>query len=46
LLYGVAKTTGLALGWIAWTAQTAMILLVGGIALLLLTFNKKPDANA
>jgi len=36
LLYGIMKTSGLALGWIAWTAQTAMILVVGGIALLLL----------
>ncbi len=45
LLYGVVNTTGLALGWIAWTAQTAMILAVGGLALLLLTFNKKPDEN-
>ncbi|HTX89198.1 MAG TPA: lysylphosphatidylglycerol synthase transmembrane domain-containing protein [Bacteroidales bacterium] len=46
LLYGVLKPTGLALGWIAWTAQTAMILVVGGIALLLLTFNKQADGNA
>jgi hypothetical protein len=40
LLYGVANTTGLALGWIAWTAQTVMILVVGGLSLLLLSFNK------
>ena len=45
LLYGIMKTSGLALGWIAWTAQTAMILVVGGIALLLLSFNKVPDGN-
>ncbi|MDP4282297.1 MAG: lysylphosphatidylglycerol synthase transmembrane domain-containing protein [Bacteroidota bacterium] len=40
LLYGVTNTTGLALGWIAWTAQTFMIIAVGGISLLLLSFNK------
>jgi glycosyltransferase 2 family protein len=40
LLYGVLNTTGLALGWIAWTAQTIMILIVGGISLLLLSFSK------
>jgi glycosyltransferase 2 family protein len=40
LLYGIAKPTGLALGWISWSAQTIMILLIGGISLLLLTFTK------
>jgi uncharacterized protein (TIRG00374 family) len=40
-LYGTALTTGLALGWIAWTAQTAMIIVVGSISLLLLSFNRK-----
>jgi glycosyltransferase 2 family protein len=39
LLYGITNTTGLALGWIAWTAQTAMILSLGGISLILLSFN-------
>jgi glycosyltransferase 2 family protein len=45
-LYGTTLTTGLALGWIAWTAQTSMILIVGGLSLLLLSFNKKPDGTA
>jgi glycosyltransferase 2 family protein len=45
-LYGTSMTTGLALGWIAWTAQTSMILVVGGSSLLLLSFNKKPDGTA
>jgi uncharacterized protein (TIRG00374 family) len=45
-LYGTTLTTGLALGWIAWTAQTAMILIVGGISLVLLSFNRKPDGTA
>ena len=46
LLYGLAKTTGLALGWIAWTAQTAMIFIVGGLSLILLTFNKNQHEQA
>jgi len=46
LLYGIAKPTGLALGWIAWTAQTAMIAIVGGISLLLLSFNKHKDGKS
>jgi len=46
LLYGLSRTTGLALGWIAWTAQTAMILIVGSSSLILLTFNKNPDEQA
>jgi glycosyltransferase 2 family protein len=45
-LYGTAATTGLALGWIAWSAQTFMILIVGGLSLLLLSFNRKPDGAA
>jgi glycosyltransferase 2 family protein len=39
-LYHISNTTGLALGWIAWTAQTVMILAVGGISLIALSFNK------
>ena len=46
LLYGITNTTGLALGWIAWTAQTVMILVVGGISLLLLSFNKNANGKA
>ena len=43
LLYGLSRTTGLALGWIAWTAQTAMIFIIGSLSLVMLSFNKKPD---
>ena len=43
LLYGLTRTTGLALGWIAWTAQTAMILVLGSLSLLLLTFNRRDE---
>lgn len=46
LLYGIIRTTGLALGWISWTAQTTMILATGGISLLLLSFNKKSHGQA
>lgn len=46
LLYGIQNTTGLALGWITWSSQTLMILVVGGVSLLLLTFNKKAHDKA
>ena len=46
LLYGISNTTGLALGWIAWTAQTIMIIIVGGLSLLLLSFNKDKNGKA
>ena len=46
LLYGVSNTTGLALGWISWTAQTIMIIIVGGLSLLLLSFNKDKNGKA
>jgi glycosyltransferase 2 family protein len=46
LLYGIARTTGLALGWISWTAQTSMILVIGGISLILLSFNKQINGKA
>ncbi|MCK9218601.1 MAG: flippase-like domain-containing protein [Bacteroidales bacterium] len=45
LLYGVTRTTGLALGWIAWAAQTGMILILGGISLILLSFNKQSNGK-
>lgn len=44
-LYGVSKPLGLALGWIAWTAQTGMILVAGGLSLLLLSFSKTNNAK-
>ncbi|MFZ4520712.1 MAG: lysylphosphatidylglycerol synthase transmembrane domain-containing protein [Bacteroidales bacterium] len=46
LLYGIVRTTGLALGWISWTAQTSMILTLGGISLILLSFNNKKNGKA
>ncbi|MCX6242488.1 MAG: lysylphosphatidylglycerol synthase transmembrane domain-containing protein [Bacteroidetes bacterium] len=46
LLYGIAKPTGLALGWIAWTAQTLMILVFGGVSLLLLSIKRPENGKA
>ncbi|MDP1622539.1 MAG: lysylphosphatidylglycerol synthase transmembrane domain-containing protein [Bacteroidales bacterium] len=45
ILYGITRTTGLALGWISWTAQTGMILMTGGISLILLSFNKHKNGT-
>jgi hypothetical protein len=45
LLYGLSRVTGLALGWIAWTAQTVMIFIFGGVSLILLTFNRGNEAG-
>ena len=45
LLYGISNTTGLALGWISWTAQTVMIIIVGSVSLLLLSINKEKNAK-
>ncbi len=45
-LYGTALTTGLALGWIAWTAQTAMIIFMGSISLVLLSFNRNRNGSS
>lgn len=36
LMYGVAETSGNTFGWIVWTAQTLMIVVLGTISFLLL----------
>ncbi len=46
MLYGSTKPIGLALGWIAWSAQTGMIILIGSLSLILLTFNKRRHGKA
>lgn len=46
MLYGIAKETGLALGWIIWISQTAMLLVLGGLSLLLMPMINKPKTNA
>jgi len=42
-LYGISKEsgTGIAIGWITWTAQTLMIIVVGAISLLIVSANSK-----
>lgn len=42
LLYGIAESTGFALGWIIWLSQTAMIVMFGGFCMLYMPiYNKK-----
>jgi glycosyltransferase 2 family protein len=41
MLYGVAKTTGLAAGWIVWTSQSVMLIVMGGLSLILISFYNK-----
>ena len=44
LLYGVTKTSALALGWILWSSQTLMVIVLGVLSIPLLRFvnrNKK-----
>lgn len=45
MLYGIGKATGLALGWIAWTAQTVMISIAGGASLLLLSLQRTQNGQ-
>ena len=45
ILYGITNTTGLALGWIMWTAQTFIILGIGSVSLLFLSFNKSASGD-
>ena len=41
-LYGISLTAGTAFGWILWTSQTALIIVLGGLAFLFLPlFNKQ-----
>lgn len=41
-IFGIAKEPSLAFGWIVWSSQTLMIIILGGISLLYLPlFNKK-----
>ena len=42
-LYGISENagTGIAIGWITWTAQTIMIIVVGAISLLIVSAHTK-----
>lgn len=42
ILYGVASNPALALGWLMWSSQTFMVLLLGGLSLLIMPiYNRK-----
>lgn len=42
VLYGVSNTAGTAFGWLVWTSQTALTILLGGLSFLLLpVLNRK-----
>jgi len=42
MLYGVQAAYGLAFGWIIWTAQTIMVLVIGGLSFIFMPiYNKK-----
>lgn len=45
LLYGVEETTGYAFGWAIWTAQTAMIIVLGLISLIIIPKINKNSVN-
>jgi uncharacterized membrane protein YbhN (UPF0104 family) len=36
VLYGIASPTGYAMGWLLWTSQTLMVVIMGAVALLIL----------
>ena len=40
LLYGISEESGLAVGWVVWTTESAMYLILGLVSLLLLSFQK------
>lgn len=43
LIFSIAKTTGYALGWIAWSSQTALIIIAGLVSLVVLPLIKKQN---
>jgi uncharacterized membrane protein YbhN (UPF0104 family) len=44
-IYGLQATTGYALGWLTWTAQTVSIVLVGAVSLIILPIINKHSKN-
>lgn len=45
ILYGVTKDLGYAFGWIAWTSQTLLVVVVGFASIILMPiFNRKSEA--
>lgn len=46
MLYGISKTSALALGWILWSSQTLMVIVLGVLSIPLLRyFNRKKVIN-
>ncbi len=47
LLYGISEGIGLAYGWVSWAAQTAIVILLGLLSLVLLPlYNRNQHAKA
>ncbi|NCO64289.1 MAG: flippase-like domain-containing protein [Flavobacteriales bacterium] len=45
-IFGIAKEPSLAFGWIIWSSQTLLIIIIGGISLVYLPlFNKKKNLS-
>ena len=45
-IFGIAKEPSLAFGWIIWSSQTLMIILLGGLSLIYLPiYNRKAQKN-
>jgi uncharacterized protein (TIRG00374 family) len=45
-MYGVPELQGLAFGWIVWTAQTLMIIVLGGLSFIFMPiYNKRLNAG-
>jgi uncharacterized protein (TIRG00374 family) len=45
-LYGVPEVQGLAFGWIVWTAQTLMIIVLGGLSFIFMPIYNKRNARS
>lgn len=46
-LYGIPEVQGLAFGWIVWTAQTLMIIVLGGLSFIFMPiYNKELNAGS
>ncbi len=47
MLYGIASTTGYAMGWLLWSSQTALIIVMGLLSMILVPFyNRWKNAKA
>ncbi len=44
IIYGIDKNVGFAIGWISWTSQTLLIIVLGLIAVVVMGINK-PKSN-